>query len=74
MTIVGQVVLRASPGGMVPFAKTLIIRERRPVEGAMGDEWGGDLSRDIDLLIVVEDMLVEYLSEGRRREQECTRK
>ena len=47
-------------------AEPLIIRERRRVEGAMGDEWDGDLSRDIDLLLVVEDMRAEYLSEGRR--------
>ncbi|MCH8041690.1 MAG: hypothetical protein IH977_15305 [Nitrospinae bacterium] len=54
------------PECMIPFAKTLIIRERRRAEGAIIGEWDGNLSRDIDLLLVVEDFLTEYLSEGRR--------
>lgn len=63
MTIVGQVVLRASPGGMVPFGKALILRKRWRLEGVMGDGWDGDLSRDLDRLLVAEEMLSEYVSE-----------
>ena len=54
------------PECTIPLAKTLIIRERRRAEGAIIGEWDGNLSRDIDLLLVVEDFLTEYLSEGRR--------
>ena len=50
----------------IMLAKRLVYFERRCVEGAMGGEWDGDLSRDIDLLLVVEDFLTGYLSEGRR--------
>ena len=56
----------------IMLAKRLVYFERRRVEGAMGGEWDGDLSRDIDLLLVLEDLLAEYLSEGRRHGRVCS--
>lgn len=51
----------------IMLANRLVYFERRRVEGAMGSEWDGDLSQDIDRLLVLEDLLAEYVREGKRR-------
>ena len=50
------------------LASRLVYFERRRVERAMGSEWDGDLSRNIDRLLVLEDLLAEYVREGKRRD------